>query len=227
MIKRVILGAFLITGLLFAQEEERNLITVSGRGEVEIETDLAVVNIGVEVTKLKAKEAFDENSKIMNRVRQALKRMGIDKKDIKTIRFSLNPQYEYHSGLRKFVGYEMSHTFQVKIRKLSITPDVLDKATEAGANNVGGISFTIDNPGKYESKARKRAVKNGQAKARELAEASGVKLGKVVNISEGGYRPIERSDLPKTFSRGAEPPPIEPGQLKIQVRVTLQYEISY
>lgn len=229
MIKRIILGTFLIAGLLLAQKKERNLITVTGTGEVEVEPNLAIINIGAEVTKPKAKDAFDANNKIMNRVKGVIEKMGIDKKDIKTIRFSLNPKYEYPShGKRKFIGYELSHIFQVKVRKLSKVPPLLDKVTETGANYIGGISFTIDNPEKYESEARKRAVKNAQAKARELAEAAGVKLGKIVSISEGGYRPIRGgTPLPKTFSLAAAPPPIEPGQLKIRITVTLQYEISY
>jgi len=229
MKRRIILGTFLMIGLLLAQKEERNLITVTGTGEIEAEPDLAIINIGAEITKPKAKDAFDTNNRIMNRIRETLERMGIDKKDIKTIRFSLNPKYEYPShGKRKFIGYELSHIFQVRVRKLSKVPPLLDRVSETGANYIGGITFTIDNPEKYESRARKRAIENAISKARELAEASGVRLGKIVSISEGGYRPIGVSRrLPAEFSLAEARPPIEPGQLKIQVTVTLQYEISY
>ncbi len=220
-----LLGFFIVTTA--AGDEPRNLITVSAQGEIEAEPDLAVVVVGAVTTELQALDAYNKNNQIIERVIAAVTGSGINKKDIKTTRFSLAPQYDHSERQRKFIGYEVRHTLAVNVRNIKKVGMVLDRATEAGANDIGSISFTIDDPTKLESIARERAVKAAHAKAQEMAKAAGVKLGKVVQISESaGYRP-----RPADFEKGvafesAAAAPIEAGTLTIQISVTIQYEIE-
>jgi uncharacterized protein YggE len=211
-------------------EKPQNLITVSAQGEVEAEPDIAVVAVGVTTTELHAVDAYNKNNKTMEKVIEALKGAGIDKKDIATTRFSLDPQYDYSGGReRRLTGYQMSHTVSVKVRKMNTVGALVSKVADAGANDIGGINFNIDDPTKLETIARERAVTAAHTKALELAKAAGVKLGKVVAIAEGvGYQSVTNRSMrpvPDALSVSA-PAPIEAGTLKIQISVTIQYEIE-
>jgi uncharacterized protein YggE len=170
-------------------------ITVVGEGTVKIKPDIAQANIGVEVIRPTVKAASSGAKETMNAVLQALKQQGIDEKDIQTSGFSVWTERPYGpegpSGDEAL--YHVSNQVAVTIRELETVGTVLDAAIEAGANNIYGVTFSLDDPSQVESEAREKAVADAQAKAQELATLNDVKLGDVVSVSEviGGVYTVQ------------------------------------
>ena len=160
-------------------------ITVVGEGTVKIKPDIAQANIGVEVIRPTVKAASSGAKESMDAVLQALKEQGVDEKDIQTSGFSVWTERPYGpEGPSDEVLYHVSNQVAVTIRDLDTVGTVLDAAIEAGANNIYGVTFSLDDPSQVESKAREKAVADAQAKARELATLNDVEVGDVVSVSE-------------------------------------------
>jgi uncharacterized protein YggE len=153
-----------------------------------------------------------------------LKELGIDSRDMKTTRFSMNPAYDYTPGTgeRKFKGYRVSHTLTVNVRNLESIGRVLDLTVSAGVTDLSGVSFGMQDSREMEATARRRAIEDARAKAVELAEAAGVRLGPAIRIEEGGRAPTP-------YPRGleaVEAESIEPGVYRVTASVTIHYRIE-
>jgi uncharacterized protein YggE len=203
-------------------------ITVVGEGTVKIKPDIAQANIGVEVIRPTVKAASSGAKESMDAVLQALKEQGVDEKDIQTSGFSVWTERPYGpEGPADEVLYHVSNQVAVTIRDLDTVGTVLDAAIEAGANNIYGVTFSLDDPSQVESEAREKAVSDAQAKAQELAVLNDVELGDVVSVSEviggrgGYYTGVVREAAVSGVGGGGGP--IAPGELE----VTLQLEIVY
>ena len=220
--------------------EALSTITVSGKGEVYAKPDLALVNFSVVIEKKTVAEAISENTKKMNAVIDSLKKQGVEDKDLKTTGFNIYPRYEhrrveeieiypYPPGKRVLVGYETTQSLEVKIRDMAKIGDIIQAATDAGANQVGDLEFTIDKQDELKAQARKEAIEKAKTKAKEMASQLGVKLVRITNFKEAGGAPIispyplmERAE----GLGGAEAPQIETGENKIEVTVSITYEID-
>jgi len=204
-------------------------ITVVGEGTVKIKPDIAQVNIGVEVIRPTVKAASSGAKDSMDAVLQALKQQGVDEKDIQTSGFSVWTERPYgpEGPSGDEVLYHVTNQVAVTIRDLDTVGTVLDAAIEAGANNIYGVTFSLDDPSQVESEAREKAVADAQAKAQELATLNDIKLGDVVSVSEviggrGGYYTGVR-EAAVSAGLGGGGGPIAPGELEL----TLQLEIVY
>ena len=218
--------------------ETQNTITVSSTSEVYAKPDLALVSFSVVNEAKTANQTLKQNTEKMNAVISAVKKQGIEEKDLKTTNFSIYPRYEwrgrtglppYPQGKRVLVGYEVTQSLEVKIRALNKIGEILQAAIDAGANQVGNLEFTIDNQDELKKQARGQAINEAKVKAQELASQLGLKLVRIVNFSEGGVVP----PMPSFYAMdeaigkgGAEAPEIETGESKIQVTVTITYEIN-
>jgi uncharacterized protein len=203
-------------------------ITVVGEGTVEIEPDVAEVNFGVEVVGSSVREALDENSATMEAVLQALQDQGIETADIQTSGFSIYAERYGPQGPlpEDQVNYRVSNNVLVTIRDLESVGAVVDAAVEAGANNIYGITFRVDDPSQLESQARAAAIADAQAKATELAELTGGALGQVVSVSEviaSGYSASFTQFSRGNLGGGGGDAPIAPGQLEL----TMQLQVTY
>ncbi len=207
--------------------EAQNAISVSGEGKVSAEPDMAEIIIGVESRAPTAKEAASQNSEDMNEVMAVLEGMGIAEEDIQTVDYSIRVEMDYRGDEGpKVVGYVVDNAVRVKVRDLDLVGDLLDQATEAGANNIYGITFTVEDPRPFQEQAREMAVAEARSKAGQLAEAADVRLGDLLSLSEylvGGPVYVERAAAAEGMGGGA--PPISPGQLEITVQVQMSYEI--
>lgn len=210
-------------------EARRTDIGVNGTGRVFAQPDTAVVNVGVEITAPTLTSALKQANENMTQVLDAIKGQGVDAKDIQTTTFNVYPiTSEPKEGeTPQVTAYRVSNVATVKVRQINNVGQVLDAALTAGANFVGSILFTVDDPTKYQEQARTLAVKDAMAKAKTLADAAGVKLGKIVTITElgGGVQPLYR----QVFVEAAVPsaaPPIETGQNEIAVTVEMHFEIA-
>jgi uncharacterized protein YggE len=165
----------------------------------------------------------------MNTIIEKLKSMGVAKDDIQTSSYNIWPQYDYTNGVQVQRGFMVSQSVDVKIRKLDSVGDILATAGTLGANQVGGVNFTIDDPERVRQEARLKALDAAKAKAAALADAAGVKLGKIVNFSEsvsGGNQPTLFYAKDASAGMGGAPAPsVEPGSQDVVVSVTVNYEI--
>jgi len=208
-------------------------ITVVGEGKASVSPDVAEANIGVEVLAPTVKEATEEAKERMTAIVAALQEAGIAEKDIQTSNYSI--YFERYPEIRPMVeaepleaegSYRVSDMVRVKIRNLDRIGTVLDKVIEAGANNVYGVNFTVDDPSEVRSEARGKAIADARAKAQELAGLNGVDLGEVLQISEviGGSFSTVGMSLVREYAGGAGP--ISPGELEFSVQIQVTYAIA-
>ena len=216
-------------------------ITVSGEGKVAVKPDIATFTAGVVSQAKKVKDAQLDNTRRSNAIISYLKGQGLLEKDVKTVNYSISPQYQYFDTPpcysspcppRKppeIVAYQVSHTLEVKVRELDKVDDLLEGVVANGANEVGAINFTIDDEKGVLAEARKKAIDDAEAKARVLAQDLGVRLGKIAGFSEsGGPIPIyARTFEAKGGGFGgdiAPTPEVQPGEQEIRANVTITYE---
>ncbi|MDD5218269.1 MAG: SIMPL domain-containing protein [Candidatus Omnitrophica bacterium] len=219
--------------------ESENVITVSATSEVYAKPDLALSVFSVLSEAKTVAEALQDNTSKMNAIIAFVKSQGVEDKDVKTTNFSVSPRYEWHeltscsssycpSEERVLVGYEVSQSLQVKIRDLTKVGEIIQGATDAGANQVGDLQFTIDNEDTLKEEARGKAIEEVKAKAGSLASQLGIRLVKIIQFNESGETPIYYPTYAKaseTSGMGGAVPDIQTGENKISVTVTLTYQI--
>jgi len=113
-----------------------------------------------------------------------MKKLNLKKENIKTSNYSIYPNYVYEKDQNRITGYNGSVTISIKMKDTKLTANVIEEATKAGANNVQGTRFVVDNPDKYRELAREAAITNAKEQAQKLAKTLGIKLGKIVNVVE-------------------------------------------
>ena len=207
-------------------------IHVTGSGSVIGEPDIATLNLGVSVEKASVETAREAAASAMTTVIESLKANDVAEKDIQTENFSIYPQYDYTDNGRVLRGYRVNNTVSAKVRALESLSDIIDDAAAAGGDIVvvNAIEFMIEDDTALQTQARALAVKNAEAKAQTLAEASDVKLGKPVTITEttfGGSPPIAFAESAAFAADSARSStPVQAGELTVTVNVTIIYEIN-
>jgi uncharacterized protein len=205
-------------------------ITVSGSGDVSVAPDVADVILGVSVTKPTVKDARDAAAAAMTAVLAAVNKDGVADKDISTINLSLNPVYDYSSGasVPRLTGYQYTNTVKVTVRDLTKVANVVDDSTAAGATNVQGISFRLNDPSPVQAQARQLAMTDARARADALAHAAGVAITGVATISEVTSSPVTYYPTAAALGAAAAPQstPIQTGTTDITVQVTVSYLIG-
>jgi len=224
-------------GKYIGQEvQTKNTITVSDTGEIYTKPDLGITVFSVKTEKKTVAQAMTENTEKMNEIIGAMKDLGVEEKDLKTTAFNIYPRYDYIEnisfvqGTRVLVGYEITQSLQVKIRDLEKIGEVVQDATDAGANQVGNLSFTVDKKDEFKEQAREEAINKAKAKAKELASQLGVDLVRIIGFNEPGqasmYYDTYASKEVMGIGGGGEVPQIETGENKISVSVSITYEIN-
>lgn len=200
---------------------------VTGEGKVTASPDIALVTVGIQSNGSTVKQAQDQINSIINKVSDAIKKLGVDPKNIKTTNYNINPTYDYTNG-QKITGYSASTNLSIKVRQLEKANSVIDTATANGANQIGGISFDVDDKTKLENEARQKAVDEAKKKAQDAAKIAGFKLGRIINYSEnsGGINPMPLRAMVVDKAIGGAPTQVEPGSSEIVVSITLSYEIQ-
>lgn len=205
-----------------------NTINISGEGKVFAKPDIGQVSLSVVESAKTVDAAQSAATKAMNDVVKFLQSSGVAEKDIKTTEYSINPLYDYPDGRRVDRGYEVRQGLTVKIRTLEDAGKIVSGAAERGANQIGGISFTTEDPTLLKEEARRKAIEDARAKAKVLARDLGIRLGDVVSFNEsGGGYPIFYGKAMGIGMGGDEVsvPEIAPGENEIIVNVTVSFEI--
>jgi uncharacterized protein YggE len=213
-----------------AAPAENPQITASGRGEIIVSPDVAYINAGVTTYNVKAQEAAEENNQKMKQLHSALADLGIAESDIKTVNFSLYPQYSYNAPEPTITGYTSSNIVRIAVKDISKVSTVIDAMTKAGATDFQGVTFDLlDNSEAY-SQALTKAVENAKAKVETMAGAIGAAEITPVSFVENtsDYYPI----YDKVYSSmgagggGSSEASVSAGQLNVTASVTVVYEIA-
>lgn len=206
-----------------------NTITINATGEIFAKPDTAQVSVSVIKEASTAAGAQKNHTEAINKVIEFIKQSGVEDKDIQTSSYNIFPLYDYIENKgRMFKGYEVNQTLDIKIRNLDNVGKILSGTTEAGANQVGGISFVIDDEEGLKREARKQAIEKAKQKAEQIKNDLGIELSRLVNFSESGEipypYPIYKSEA--LGMGGAEALEVPSGENKITVTVNLTYEIK-
>lgn len=205
-------------------------LDVSATGEVTRVPDVAIISAGVQTLQLTATAAIEDNASRMERVRAALKRAGIADRDIQTSSLNLNPEYRYEQNEpARLTGYRATNTVNVKFRDLKRTGAILDALVAEGANQINGPNLTIDKPESALDEARAKAIANGRARAELYARALGMRVVRLIAVSEGGSHnvPPPMPMVQMMAERGAAADTkIDPGTQQLQVSVSMSFELQ-
>lgn len=204
-------------------------LTVSAHGDIRTAPDMATISLGVETQAPTAAQAMAANADRMSQVVAALKRGGIPARDIQTSGLNLGAQYDYQPNVQpRLTGYTASNQVTVTVNDLGKLGPSLDAVVAAGANQVNGVSFGLKDPGAAEDAARVRAVQALQARASLYANAAGLRVVRLINLSEGGgYSPPQPVRfMAKAMAADSAPTPVEPGQLNVRIDVSGMYELA-
>ncbi len=206
-------------------------LNVSGNGQAYLAPDIAYIYIGVHTEKLTAAEAVAENTDQTQKLIQAIRDFGIEAKDIRTTNFSIWPIDKFDPQSGAPTGdktYAVDNTVYVTVRDLEKLGDLLDTAVQAGANTVNSVQFDVSNKDAALKQARVDAVKNAEAQAKELAEATGLSIGEIQSISfvDNQYPVFDGKGGGGGMAAEAAAVPIQPGQLTFTVTVNITYEIK-
>ncbi|MEM7144525.1 MAG: SIMPL domain-containing protein [Verrucomicrobiota bacterium] len=230
----VALTFFTPAAALADDDEPPRTISVSGEGKVTATPDMATISTGVTTNDITAKAALDANSSAMEALMKTLTDAGIEERDIQTSGFNVSPQYNrtipqpgQAAQRPKIVGYQVSNNVRVRIRDLDQLGPLLDQLVEAGSNQLGGVSFSIADPEPLLNDARDQAVRKARERADLYAKAAGVKVGKVLSISEASVgfprpQPMQQS----LRMAAAESVPVAPGEQEIRANINIVYEIA-
>ncbi|NCU11785.1 MAG: SIMPL domain-containing protein [Sphingomonadaceae bacterium] len=213
------------------------LLTLTVEGKSARTPDLAVFNAGVTTQGKTASEAMSANAAAMTQVIATLKKAGIADRDIQTSQISLNPVYSQPvigpngqiTQEPRIIGYQATNQVTVRSRDVKGFGKVLDALVGSGANQINGPSFQLDDPVAAMDEARTKAMKTARARADLYARASGLRVVRIVSISEsGGYAP------PPVYARTAMVDaaaaeaftPVAAGEVETQVSLTVQFELA-
>jgi len=215
--------------LTVAQAQDRAplpRVAVMGEASASVAPDAAIIHLGVTNQAKTAKEASEANARTASALAAALRGAGIDDKDIQTSRLTLQATYESSitSGRGRVNGFQASNQVIIKVRDVGKLADTIDRAVAAGANDVGGIEFLVSAPSQALDAARAEAFADARRKAEIYAKAAGVKLGRVLSMSEDQ---ASAEPMPMV-ARGASAmaTPIAPGERTLRVTVTVSYELT-
>ncbi len=205
-----------------------SLFSVDGTGETTAIPDTAMISFGVTKTASTVESAKDQVNEIANKITQDLKNLGVKVKDIKTTNYSVNPQYDYSGGTQRLTGYIVDTNIQVKLQPIDKANQAIDIATQDGATSIGGVQFVVDEAKHKELviEARKKAIDDAKEKAQSLADAAGMRLGRIIDIQENAQnnpRPVPLL-MAAEKSGGREPTQLNPGENTVTTTITLSYE---
>ena len=229
---------------------QNRTITLSSTGKVTIVPDIAKVSFEIFNEGLKVDQISNDNNKAMQGVIDYLKKQGIEAKDIKTTQYSITPTYtqkcNYDTGVSsssgmaptiypertcnsKISGYKITQGVEVKIRDFTKIDAIVGQLTTLGVNQMSGVSFSIDDSELVQNQAKVEAINQIKAKARILSASTGIRLGRIISISESNnYAYYDSTVSYGTAMKSAAPvaAPIEPGSQEVSQTVFITYEIK-
>jgi uncharacterized protein YggE len=212
------------------------MLTVSGSGQARVAPDEATVRLGVIAQAATARAAQDQVNQAANAVLEAIRKLGVKAEDVQTSGLSLSPQYSQpRPGMEdqapKISGYQANNTVTVRVEDLTKVGPVIDAGLGAGANTLDGVEFGLRNDEAARSQALADAALKARSKAQTLAKALGLRLGDILEVSEGGIsftppQPYPRRGMLQMAESAMADTPVSAGQVGVQASVTIRYRIA-
>lgn len=216
-----------------------DVFQAQGTGKASGAPDEAVITLGITAQGTTVEQTQNQANQAADKIISALKEQGIKEENIKTTNYSLTPSYSFSGETQRITGYSVNQNFEIEA-PIGKTNQIVDAGTKAGANMIGNVVFKLNDQKQAELKnqARKEAVDNAKDSAQGLANAAGVKLGKIINVTES----TNASGFPMPFTVAAkavdtggnvvvqaperEVSNITPGESNVEVSVTLTYQTN-
>ncbi|MDX6805680.1 SIMPL domain-containing protein [Terrihabitans rhizophilus] len=210
------------------------LFSISGQGTAYAAPDIAVLTSGVVTEANTAREALDANTAAMEKLLASLKSSGLEERDIATSGFSVQPRYVYAQkpdGTQeapRITGYEVRNTVTVKVRDLAKLGGILDRVVTEGSNQIDGLAFDIADKKSVLDEARRKAFEDARAKAELFAQAAGVKLGRVRELTDNVVAPPmpPRPQMMRAEMAKSADVPVARGEQEIEAGVNVIWEIA-
>lgn len=227
--KTLIAGALLLGAMALpvAAQDAVPSVSVSGEGVVESAPDVATLRVSVVTEDGSIRTATDANAQRMKAVRDAILAVGVPQSRLRTEQFSVQP---FHAAAKdgrtpQITGYTVRNTLAVRIKGTQLIGTVIEKAGTAGANEIYGPEFSVDENPETLADARMRAVKDARAKAEAYASGLGASLGRVLSVTESDAVRPPRPFMADMRASAMSAPPIEAGTQDIRAKVTVTWEI--
>jgi hypothetical protein len=202
-------------------------LDINATGEVTRVPDIAVITAGVVTRSQSATGAIQDASERMQKVLAALRHAGVEDRDIQTSNVSLNPEYRYPENQSpQLVGYTASNQLTIRFRDIKSSGKILDALVSEGANQINGPSLTIDKPEAALAEARASAVQIGRARAELYARSLGLRVVRIVSLSESSGYAGPPPPVPMMARAEMANTNIEPGEQKLQVSLAMTFELQ-
>ena len=205
------------------------LLSVSAQAEARRVPDVATISAGVVTQAADANAAMRANATQMDKVMAAIRAAGIAERDIQTSGVNLNPQYKYVDNQAPAItGYQASNTVNLKVRDIARLGKVLDALVASGANQVNGPSFEIDQPEAAYDEARRGALEKAQARAAMYAKTLGLRVRRIVSISEGGgfQPPMPMPMMAMARGKAEADTAVSPGETTLGANLDVVFELG-
>lgn len=210
--------------------QKTDLFTVNGEGEATAVPDTASFTVGVTQNGSNAEAAQQQVTTTTNAIIDELKSLGVQDTDIKTQNYNVYPNRDFTRG-ETITGYTATQELAVKVDNVELANRALAAATANGANQISGVQFTIDDEDRMalEDKARRQAIDNAKKKAQSIADAAGLRLGRIISVQDSTAQqqpPIafDRAAMGNAESIQMAQPDLQPGENTVHVTVSLSYE---
>ncbi len=233
--KKLIAGLFAIT-LLFttqlqasAEQVERPSVTVTGHAEMAVVPDIAYISLGIVTTASDVAKAKAENDATMNRIYTAVELLGINKEQIQTSGFSIQPQYKQNTkndDATVISGYRVQNTVTVKVTDFAQISQVIDASSQAGANQINGLRFAVNDESSLKDQLLAKAILDGKHKAALIAETLGGSLGQATSVNLNGYSSPMSENVRLYKADMASSTPISAGTLSISADVNMAFQLN-
>lgn len=213
----------------YAIPADGTLLSVSAQAQAHRVPDLATISAGVVTQAADANAAMQANATQMAKVMAAIKAAGIAERDVQTAGISVSPTYRYAENQPpRITGYQASNTVDAKVRDIGKLGKVLDALVASGANQVNGPNFEIDKPEEAYDEARIAALRKAEARAQTYARAMGLRVRRVVTISEGGgfQPPVPMMRAQAMDVAGKAETSVSPGESTLSVSLDVVFELG-
>lgn len=218
----------LSAGMASADDEAPRTLSVTGSGVVQAAPDMAEITVGVSTIAPTAREALDSNNDQTMKVFTFLRSAGVEDKDMQATNLSVSPRYRNtrsnENGPPEIIGYMVNNSVRVAVRDLASFGSVIDGVVTAGGNNINGIQFDVSERKALTREASANAVRDAIEQAENIAAAAGVKLGRILSISQSGNSRPPQAMLVRSMA--AESVPIAAGELSIGASAAIVFAIK-
>jgi uncharacterized protein YggE len=219
----------LTAGAAAAHDVNPGQLHINVRGVASEVPDMARLNAGVVAQAPTASQAMADQRARMNRVIATIRKIGVAERDIQTSGINLSPVYvrgDNRNAPPRISGYQATNRVNVTVRDLTKVGDGLDALVDAGANNIGQVSFGFSDQAALVEKARANAIAELKKRRDFFASVGGLKIGRLMVLSEGGGarppQPMMAMDRAESFKAST---PVAPGESEVSVSLSATYEI--